>query len=49
VFISSGKFKMVTKKIKDGGIFYELVSLGKSSFTVTTARWIKKIIYDKDK
>lgn len=22
---SSGKFKMVTKKIKDGGIFYELV------------------------
>lgn len=22
---SSGKFKMVTKKVKDGGIFYELV------------------------
>lgn len=26
----------------DTRIFYELVSLGKSSFTVTTARWIKK-------
>ena len=25
VLNSSGKFKLVTKKIKDGGIFYELV------------------------